>query len=74
MAATPRRNRPGTHAGLFDDDPIAGSGGEVSSKPFAQFLRETPPTPLPAMAQYGLWAVGVVTLLLFLASVLRVAA
>ena len=74
MAATPRRKRAGTHAGLFDDDSIAGSTGEVSSKPFAQFLRETPPTPLPASVQYSLWAAGVLTLLLFLVSVLRVVA
>ena len=73
MAATPRRRRGGPRSDLFDDDrAVEASSSDAPSTPFDQLLRETPPAPLSMTVQYGLWAVGAVTLLLFLASVLRV--
>jgi hypothetical protein len=61
---------------LFDEDePITSEAGPTApSKPFAHYLRETPPAPISQGTRMLLWAAGVLTLLLFLASVLKMAA
>lgn len=60
---------------LFDDDDVE-SGSHSSEpdtphKPFAQYLRETPPAPLTQGTKLALWATGGLTILLFLASLLK---
>ncbi len=62
---------------LFDDDEVESippdSVTQASRKPFAQYLRETPPTPLSQGTKLALWAAGGLTILLFLASLLKMA-
>lgn len=61
---------------LFEDDePILPPDPESEdpAKPFAQHLRETPPAPLSEGTKYGLWGAGVLTVILFLASLLKIA-
>jgi hypothetical protein len=38
-------------------------------KPFAEYVRDTPPAPMPKGLKVTLWVVGVLTVLLFLAAV-----
>ncbi len=42
-----------------------------STKPFSEYLRETPADPLPSWVKAALWAVGVVVALLFAAALWR---
>lgn len=61
---------------LFDDDePTLGADpeSEPPAKPFVQYLRETPPAPLSEGTKYALWGAGVLTVILFLASMLKIA-
>ncbi|MEW4567931.1 hypothetical protein AB1L88_08700 [Tautonia sp. JC769] len=62
---------------LFDDDDIdviaPDSSPQAPHKPFAQYLRETPPAPLSQGTKLALWATGGLTILLFLASLLKMA-
>lgn len=62
---------------LFDEDESVASravaGPTAPHKPFVQHLRETPPAPLSQGTRMALWAAGVLTILLFLASVLKIA-
>ena len=62
---------------LFDDDDVDAippdSAAFTPHKPFAQYLRETPPAPLSQGTKLALWATGGLTILLFLASLLKMA-
>ncbi|WP_169976598.1 hypothetical protein [Tautonia rosea] len=61
---------------LFDDDLEASphaSEPQTPHKPFSQYLRETPPTPLTQGTKLALWVTGGLTILLFLASLLKMA-
>ena len=58
---------------LFDDDSTPSPEDAGPRKPFAQYLRETPPAPLSTATKLALWSVGVLTVLLFLASLLKMA-
>jgi hypothetical protein len=62
---------------LFDDDDAEAitpdSAASTPHKPFAQYLRETPPAPLSQGTKLALWATGGLTILLFLASLLKMA-
>lgn len=42
-----------------------------TARPFSEYLQETPAHPLPAWAKATLWAVGIVVILLFAASLWR---
>ncbi len=50
---------------IYDDDPTPLSTGPViERKPFKIYLRETPPQPLSTGLKAGLWAAGIMVLLL----------
>jgi len=53
---------------LFIDETAPSTG---PSKPFAEFLRETPAAPIPAGVKAGLWAISIVAALLFAAALWR---
>lgn len=53
---------------LFVDETLGPTG---PSRPFSEFLRETPAAPIPAGVRAALWAVAVVAALLFAASLWR---
>lgn len=55
---------------LFEsDEPAAPTG---SSKPFAEFLRETPADPIPGWLKAVLWAAGAVVALMLVLALMRV--
>ena len=54
---------------IFDDVVPAVSSG--SSKPFKEFLRETPAAPLSGGMKAALWAVGAVVALLLVAALMK---
>ena len=53
---------------LFVEEPTGPAG---PAKPFSEYLRETPATPLSGGVKAGLWAVALVAALLFAAAVWR---
>ena len=53
---------------LYDTAPVVETG---SRRPFKEFLRDTPATPLSAGTRAALWAVGVVVALLLVAAMLK---
>lgn len=53
---------------LFVDDDVARAG---PSRPFSDFLRETPAAPLSSGVKAALWAVAIVAALLFAAALWR---
>lgn len=53
---------------LFIDESPVSTG---PSRPFSEFLRETPATPLPPGVKAALWAVSIVAALLFAAALWR---
>ncbi len=55
---------------LYDDDPVQ-AGPTGPSKPFTAYLRETPAAPLPGAVKAGLWALGVLVILLLVGAVLK---
>ena len=71
--------RPDTRAGrddLFDDEGVRAddaTAGAPPAKSFDELLRETPAAPLDAMTKAMLWGLGVLTVLLFLGSLLKIA-
>lgn len=77
MARTnpPREQDPtiqGRRQGLYEADAPPSSSG-APAKPFAQYLRETPPAPLGFGLKAGLWALGALVALLLVAALLRMA-
>ena len=54
---------------LYEDDAPAVVRGP--SKPFAEYLRETPAAPLSPAIQAALWAAGIVVVLLLVAALIR---
>lgn len=54
---------------LFESEEPAPTG---SSKPFAEFLRETPADPMPAWLKAALWAAGAVVALMLVLALMRV--
>ncbi len=57
---------------FFDDTPTAAPVSDTPRKPFKDYVRETPATPLPPLIKAGLWAVGAVVALLLLVAMYRV--
>lgn len=55
---------------IYDDKP-APSGPMIPRKPFVQYLRETPPTPLSPMVKALLYVIAVVAVLLLIAAMVK---
>ena len=55
---------------LFEADEPAPSAG--STKPFSEFLRETPADPMPGWLKAVLWSAGAVVALMLVLALLRV--
>jgi len=53
---------------LFVDESLASTD---PVKPFSEYLRDTPPTPLSGGVKAALWAIALITALLFAASLWR---
>ncbi len=55
---------------IYEDEPIA-SGPSTPRKPFSEYLKETPPTPLSGMVKAILYALGIVVTLLLIAALVK---
>lgn len=56
---------------LFDDEPTQAPKPPPTVKPFVEYLRTTPPSPLSGFTKLILWVTVVVVALLFLAAVIK---
>lgn len=57
---------------LFDEEEEGpGQARRAVTKPFAEYLRTTPPAPLSTATKAMLWSIGVVVVLLLIATLLK---
>ena len=57
---------------LFEKDEASGTEQAAGpTKPFVEYLRTTPPAPLPTVAKATLWTAAVIVVLLFLAALIK---
>lgn len=57
---------------LFDEEEGApGQGRRGATKPFSEYLRTTPPAPLSTATKAMLWGIGVVVVVLLIATLMK---
>ena len=55
---------------IYDDEPLV-SGSSTPRKPFSEYLRETPPTPLSPLLKGLLYALGILVTLLLIGALVK---
>jgi hypothetical protein len=72
-----RRNMPEQELSIREreqelfDEPQPQAASREATRPFADYLRETPADPLSTPTKVILWAVGIVVLILFIVAIVR---